>query len=501
MNNWMKKLALHYHKIRERHADDRLMILFDVDGTILDTRNIVLRILQSFDRRHGTRFFADLRVSDIHVHENQVELLLAETAMPADMRGRVLDWYRKQRWSSGVLLESHRPFQGVMEVIRWFQIQPRTYVGLNTGKPESIREDTLRTLNGIGREFKVAFEDEFLRMNPYGWDTEVQDAKVGAVLHFREQGYRIFAFVDHDPENLEAVAKVDPDREILLLCADSICESRRSELPAGSVAGESYDLTELVQEKALPQHIHFVWHGVNDEANLRQFLASNVQWAEFDVRTDPSGRDLVLRHDSFAETPVVEDEEFLLLEDTLEFIRKAGKSVKLDLKEGGSVIDHVMALLEHQRFEATRLWFNASIQTLGEAGFRRLASAYPAAVLQCPVDFLAPLVSACPEKARDLLDILAGWGMNRFSVSWKTPGLRQLLDRLDAWGYEANIYNLPDLESFLKAVLLLPRSITSDFNFPKWHYYGRGAGQNHSRYEYVIKRNGPDSGGQHESHD
>ena len=39
---------------------------------------------------------------------------------------------------------------------------------------------------------------------------------------------------------------------------------------------------------------------MNDEANLRQFLASGVHWAEVDIRRDPSGR-FVLRHDSFEE--------------------------------------------------------------------------------------------------------------------------------------------------------------------------------------------------------
>ncbi len=47
---------------------------------------------------------------------------------------------------------------------------------------------------------------------------------------------------------------------------------------------------------------------------------------------------------------------------------------------------------------------------------------------------------------------------------------------MDKWGYEVNIYNVPDLESFLQAILILPRSVTADFNFPKWNYYGHGSG-------------------------
>ena len=64
--------------------------------------------------------------------------------------------------------------------------------------------------------------------------------------------------------------------------------------------------------------------------------------------------------------------------------------------------------------------------------------------------------------------------------------MRELLDQLEEWGYEVNIYGVPDLESFLRAVLLLPKSVTSDFNFPKWHYYGRGSGEKGVYYEYSM---------------
>lgn len=44
------------------------------------------------------------------------------------------------------------------------------------------------------------------------------------------------------------------------------------------------------------------------------------------------------------------------------------------------------------------------------------------------------------------------------------------------------------LEAFLKAVLLLPRSVTADFNFPKWHYFGRGPGWKRRHFEYSLVR-------------
>ena len=98
------------------------------------------------------------------------------------------------------------------------------------------------------------------------------------MLHFQKEGYRIFAMVDNEPDNLRAVSKIDPQQEILLLHADTIFESKRTKMPRRTVRGKAYDLIELISEKALPERIQFVWHGVNDKANLRQFLASDTDF-------------------------------------------------------------------------------------------------------------------------------------------------------------------------------------------------------------------------------
>jgi hypothetical protein len=56
--------------------------------------------------------------------------------------------------------------------------------------------------------------------------------------------------------------------------------------------------------------VQLVWHGVNDEANLREFLSSRVAWGKCDLRRDPRQR-LVLRHHSFEQTPWTRDEALL----------------------------------------------------------------------------------------------------------------------------------------------------------------------------------------------
>ena len=73
--------------------------------------------------------------------------------------------------------------------------------------------------------------------------------------------------------------------------------------------------------------------------------------------------------------------------------------------------------------------------------------------------------------------MLTTWGISRLSVGWGTDLTAPLLETLQTWAYEVNIYGVPDLRSFLRAVLLLPHSLTADFNFPEWNYFGRGSGE------------------------
>ena len=65
-----------------------------------------------------------------------------------------------------------------MEVMRWFQLQPNVEVGINTGRPASVKSETMRALNELGTEYKVGFTDELVHMNPGDWGEEVERSKV-----------------------------------------------------------------------------------------------------------------------------------------------------------------------------------------------------------------------------------------------------------------------------------------------------------------------------------
>ena len=210
--------------------------------------------------------------------------------------------------------------------------------------------------------------------------------------------------------------------------------------------------------------------------NLERFLASDVRWAEIDVRRDPVGR-LVLRHDDFVEMPWRRDESPLLTANTIDRLFEEGRSVKLDLKEGGATLAEAVDMIDRAGVRDDRVWFNAELPILGARGFSAIRERFPGSTVSAPVDFLAPLLLAAETAADDTLQLLRGWGVSRLSLAW-SPLARRCLDLLETKGWDVNLYGIPDLEVFLEASLLLPTSITADFNFPEWGYLGRGSGAN-----------------------
>ena len=491
MTTWMGELASHYEKIRQKYPQDKLMLVFDIDGTILDMRYLVLNVLRAFDLAHDTQYFQKLEVSVITTHENHLEQLLAQLEISPEEQKPIIDWYIEQRWSLPAIQGTYHPFQGVLEVIRWFQIQPNTYVGLNTGRPDKMRSETLRMLNNLGQAHQVEFSNELCHMNHSNeWEKIVHNSKVMGIQHFLDAGYRVCAAIDNEPGDLRAIADKVATKDMLLFHANTIFESEWNQLPKHVVSGNEYDLTDLISEKNLPTDIQYVWHGINDQANLRQFLASDIQWGECDIHWDPESGKLVLHHDPLGGNSIYDEmgELSLTLEELLHQLCKAGKSVKLDLKGGGELVGKTLDMLDEFYFDDSQLWLNSGINHLAEDGFRMLADAHPNAIVQCAIDHLEHLICSEPLKAKELIDTMASWGINRYSIKWQLGKLQTVFDQMQSWGFEVNIYGMDDLETFLQAVLWMPRSVTADFNFPKWHHYGRGSGQGGTHYEYSMHK-------------
>ncbi|MFX1536469.1 MAG: hypothetical protein ACFFDI_19820 [Promethearchaeota archaeon] len=469
MKDWMKELSFHYSSMKKLYPEDDLLIIFDIDGTIIDLRFMMLYVLQAYDRNHKTRYFRHLTISDIDTHEREISRLLDRIDIPDSERKEILKWYEEWGWSKKTIFAAHRPYHGVLEVIRWFQIQPRTYVGLNTGRPESLREVTINSLNNLAEEFRIKFTNDLLFMNKeVGWELKVPDSKVRGLEYFQNAGYRVFAMVDNEPANLDAIDKVDKKNEILLLHADTLFESKRQQTPKHAVSGQFYDVTELIQEKDLPKHIQFVWHGVGDEISLHQYFNTNIRWAEVYIRRDPFTNEPIVRHADFDKWPLQEKEEILPFETVMKQFVKYNRSIKCDIKEGGELVEKVLETTSKYKIEDDRLWFGGNVERIEEKGFNLFSETHPNAIIQCRIDFITPLLVSIPEKTKEILDLFTHWGINRFSINDDTPHKSKILDQMDKWGFDVNIFNINDLEAFLQAVVLQPCSITSNFDFPKW---------------------------------
>ncbi len=51
---WMQALSAQFERACQHYPGERLMLLLDIDGTIIDMRHHVLSVLQSYDEAHGT---------------------------------------------------------------------------------------------------------------------------------------------------------------------------------------------------------------------------------------------------------------------------------------------------------------------------------------------------------------------------------------------------------------------------------------------------------------
>jgi hypothetical protein len=466
MNEWMQALAHHFEATRQEYPHDRLMIVFDIDGTILDMRHRILAVLRHYDRVNGSRVFAHLTIGAIEEHENQIETLLDRCEVAAELRSSALRFFAAHFWDDDVLRAAHQPFRGVLDVIRWFQLQSRTAVGLNTGRPETLRDSTLRSLNRLGSEWKVNFRSRHLVMNRFGLNQKVARSKIDGMRELERSGYRIFAFVDNEPENLAAVHEFDLRNEILLLHADTIFESARDALPRRAVSGREWGVGPIVRERGLPEHVELVWRGLDSEADLERFTASNVRWAELDVRADPASRRLVVSRVPL-ELRARSEPEPLRLRDAASRLSAGERAVKLQLREAAECLPLLEAELAGLDLDPDQVAFAGPLDELGEKGFRELRRAHPESALQCPVDFLAPLFPLLPDHALRILEALREFGIDRFGVDWRAPHARRLAAELTRLGFEIELAAVPDLENFLGAALLLPRSISADFDPPE----------------------------------
>lgn len=87
----MLELARHDARFRSAYPADRLLVVFEIDGPIVDQRHMVRRRLLDYDRAHGTDHFRGVGVAEVDVDAGNLERFFICRGLPAMVRGDVLD--------------------------------------------------------------------------------------------------------------------------------------------------------------------------------------------------------------------------------------------------------------------------------------------------------------------------------------------------------------------------------------------------------------------------
>jgi hypothetical protein len=143
-------------------------------------------------------------------------------------------------------------------------------------------------------------------------------------------------------------------------------------------------------------------------------------------------------------------------------IQGAGRSTKIDLKEGGPVIEATIGSVARIGLHDDDLWFNAAVEIpLGKPGFTRLATSYPGARLSCPLDTLASYLLVAPP-AYEIVEHLRSWGLNWVCFGSRAFGVATLIPRLQEDGWPVNIWDVTEADVLENALALQPQAVTAD---------------------------------------
>lgn len=217
MRDWTRVLLNHHEQSLRRFPDQRLLVLFDVDDTFLDMRLALTGLLRTYDAAHGSAYFGALDLATIDPFGRGIEELLVRCRVPPDEQPRVLAWYQNERHRNDISRLAHVPYRGLLELAGWLHSQPRTAVGINSARPEFLRQDTLRCLNDLAVGSGLSFVDELAWFTPHGWRDDVCASKLAAIAQAQRRSDRVIAMIDSNPALLASLAAVDHGDDMVLL--------------------------------------------------------------------------------------------------------------------------------------------------------------------------------------------------------------------------------------------------------------------------------------------
>ncbi len=446
---WLRALFRHIEQARLDHPADELLVLFDIDGTLLDFRAGLIDLLERFDQEHGSSHFAGLSIEEVRLEEAPLRRLFEARQVPHHLRRELLARAERLGWSPRAVIGAHQPFLGMLEILRWFQSQPQVHVAFNTERGDERREETLQALSTLGAAYGLRFPEDLLYTGggSFGGGPSAgprSGAKVEGVRHFQRRGFRVVAVVDDRAEDLQAIR----------------AELARPDLLLVETQGLAQALAPHAARRSSAEAPQVIWRGLEDLAGLGHFLGSPLQWAELPLERSSAGELIVARRRS--------NQRPLVLEEILGSFAQCNKGLRINLVEGGALLSRTLHALRQSGFPPERIQFSLAPDTLGRAGFQRLLEEFPGSVRAAPISFLSVVAAIAPDQARAVLKLLKDWSVERTTIAVHDPH-RRVLEALAAEsGFEVELDSGDDLADYLGAVSTAPRAVLSEFGSDGW---------------------------------
>ncbi len=206
-------------QIEELAADDRPLLILDVDDVILD-------FIKPFPRYLQSRGF-DLRLDSFHLHGNIFHVENGEVAATGHVTELIDEFFHGQaEWQTIT--------EGAADAME--QIARSAEIVLLTAMPHRFRDARRRHLDALGLPYPLL-------------TTEM--AKGPAVARLRGPTQRPIAFVDDQPRNLVSAHEHAPDATLFHLMADNSLRELMPPPPEFAVVVDDWKTALPKIEKAL----------------------------------------------------------------------------------------------------------------------------------------------------------------------------------------------------------------------------------------------------------
>ncbi|QDU68710.1 hypothetical protein [Engelhardtia mirabilis] len=337
------------------------------------------------------------------------------------------------------------PAQGGAELIetwRWFQNQPGSGAAISVDRCEGGRDEALGRLRALSAPHQVRIPGDLFGFG----DLDLN--------HWRGAGWRPAVVVDARSDAVDRSETLAGDRsaEVAVVAAPDLAVANpTATVRAGVVHPAGAEAAEGSEPRPAPPEV--TWRGVGTREDLDAFLGSTVRWAEIPIRRGGQGDVVLAGEDGFQPS----------LDEVLGVLAQCNKGARLRLDSDPRLRARVLRILVQSGFSNQDLRLAAEPLSGASIGFQELADACPGALLECPLDFLGPVLAIDPLAARALVESLTSQGVGRFLLARGGGDRLAVSAALRSWGQRYDVGNIEDLGGLLEVFREGPSGLTTDF--------------------------------------